>query len=307
MNDPLNIGVVGGGLMGHGIAYLLAAAGHRVGVYEPSAETRASLPQRVRSIVELLDDVSATVERISVHDNLANAVRSAQFVFEAAPEKLALKQQIFAELETVVAPDTILASNSSAIPSTEIGRNLKQRGRVVGTHFWNPPHLVPLVEVIQTEWTTDDVVRRTMDLLAGAGRQPVHVRRDIPGFIGNRLQHALKREAIALVAAGICDAQTVDTVVKSGFGARMAVLGPMEQSDLVGLDLTLDISEVLAADLDRTAGAHPFLREKVRDGKLGMKSGEGFRRWTPEQADEVRERLQQFLAAQAKIPRSKRQ
>jgi 3-hydroxybutyryl-CoA dehydrogenase len=131
------------------------------------------------------------------------------------------------------------------------------------------------------------------------------VRRDIPGFIGNRLQHALKREAIALVAAGICDAETIDTVVKSGFGARMAVLGPMEQSDLVGLDLTLDISEVLVADLDRSAGPSPFLREKVKAGKLGMKTGEGFRRWTPEEANEVRERLRRFLAEQAKAGRGK--
>ncbi len=305
MTEAFTIGVVGGGLMGHGIAYLLAAAGHRVGVYEPSAEIRASLPQRLQSIVELLGDAPAVVERITVHDNLADTVRSAKVVFEAAPEKLELKQRIFAELEALVAPDTILASNSSAIPSTEIGRNLKHRGRVVGTHFWNPPHLVPLVEVIQTEWTTDDVVRWTMGLLAAAGRKPVHVRRDIPGFIGNRLQHALKREAIALLAAGVCDAETIDTVVKSGFGARMAVLGPMEQSDLVGLDLTLDISEVLVADLDRSAGPHPFLREKVKAGKLGMKTGEGFRRWTPKQANEVRERLRRFLAEQAKAGRGK--
>src|SRR5262249_60898375 len=175
-----NIGVVGGGLMGHGIAYLLASAGHRVGVYEPSAETRASLPQRLRSIVELLEDRPELIEHISVHDQLAGAVAPAQFVFEAAPEKLPVTQKIFAELEALVAPDAILASNSSAIPSTEIGRHLRHRARVVGTHFWNPPHLVPLVEVIQTEWTSDDVVRRTMDLLAAAGRQPVHVRRDIP-------------------------------------------------------------------------------------------------------------------------------
>src|SRR5215475_2171237 len=303
--SSLNIGVIGGGLMGHGIAYLLAAGGHKVGIYEPSAEVRATLPQRLRSIIELLGSDAAILDRISVHAKLVDAVASAAFVFEAAPEKLELKQRIFGELEALVAPDTILASNSSAIPSTEIGRNLKRRERVVGTHFWNPPHLVPLVEVIQTEWTSDDVVRQTIDLLAAAGRQPVHVRRDIPGFIGNRLQHALKREAIALVASGVCDAETIDTVVKSGFGARMAVLGPMEQSDLVGLDLTLDISEVLVADLDRSAGAHPFLREKVRAGQLGMKSGEGFRRWTPQQAEEVRDRLRRFLAAQAKA-RNKR-
>jgi 3-hydroxybutyryl-CoA dehydrogenase len=294
------IGVVGGGLMGHGIAYLLAVAGHQVGVFELSADLRASLPQRVKSICDLLGDAPTALDRISVYDQLAPAVRDAAFVFEAAPEKLPLKQQIFAELESLTAPDTILASNSSAIPTTAIGRHLAHRGRVVGTHFWNPPHLVPLVEVIQNEKTSEAVVTRTIDLLRAAGKTPVHVRRDIPGFVGNRLQHALKREAIALVAAGVCDAETLDTVVKEGFGARMAVLGPLEQSDLVGLDLTLDISEVLVADLDRSAGAHPFLREKVAAGKLGMKAGEGFRKWTPEQADAVRERLRRFLAEQAK-------
>src|SRR5262249_43972384 len=127
------------------------------------------------------------------------------------------------------------------------------------------------------------------------------VRRDIPGFVGNRLQHALKREAIALVAAGVCDAETIDTVVKEGFGARMAVLGPFEQTDLVGVDLSLDIAEVLAADLDRTAEPHPLLRAKVAAGKLGMKSGEGFRKWTPQSAQAVRERLRRFLAQQAKV------
>lgn len=294
------IGVIGGGLMGHGIAYLLAAAGHEVGVFEPSAEVRASLPQRLRAIVDLLEDDPALLARISAHEQLAPAVKGATFVFEAAPERLPLKQKIFADLEALVAPDTVLASNSSAIPSTEIGRHLEHRERVVGTHFWNPPHLVPLVEVIQGEKTSDAVVHKTMDLLRDAGRKPVRVKRDIPGFVGNRLQHALKREAIALVAAGVCDAETLDEVVKSGFGARMAVLGPMEQSDLVGLNLTLDIAEVLIEHLDRSAGPHPFLREKVRAGKLGMRTGEGFRRWTPEQANEVRERLSRFLAEQAR-------
>jgi 3-hydroxybutyryl-CoA dehydrogenase len=221
-------------------------------------------------------------------------------VFEAAPEKLPVKQKIFADLESVVAPATILASNSSAIPSTDIGSHLQHRERVVGTHFWNPPHLVPLVEVIQNDKTSEAVVRATMDLLRSAGKVPVHVRRDIPGFVGNRLQHAMKREAIALVAAGVCDAETIDTVVKEGFGARTAVLGPMEQSDLVGLNLTLDIAEVLIADLDRTPGPHPFLREKVAAGKLGMKTGEGLRKWAPGEADAVRERLSRFLVEQAR-------
>jgi 3-hydroxybutyryl-CoA dehydrogenase len=294
------IGVIGGGLMGHGIAYLLAAAGHQVGIFEPDADSRASLPRRLNVIVELLGDDAALLRRIAVHDTMAPAVQGATFVFEAAPEKLVLKQRIFAALEAQVAPHAILASNSSAIPTTEIGRDLAHRERVVGTHFWNPPHLVPLVEVIQNEKTSHDVVRATIELLRGAGKTPVHVRRDVPGFVGNRLQHAMKREAIALVAAGVCDAETIDIVVREGFGARTAVLGPMEQSDLVGLNLTLDIAEVLYAHLDRTPGPHPFLRDKVEAGKLGMKTGEGLRQWTPQSADAVRERLSRFLAEQAR-------
>jgi len=294
------IGVIGGGLMGHGIAYLLAAAGHNIGVFEPEANVRASMPARLHAIADLLGDDSALLQRIEAHGQLAAAVKDAAFVFEAAPEKLPLKQRIFAELEGAVAADTILASNSSAIPSTEIGRALTHRERVIGTHFWNPPHLVPLVEVIQNEKTSDAVVHATMELLRDAGKTPVHVRRDVPGFVGNRLQHAMKREAFALVAAGVCDAETVDTVVKEGFGARTAVLGPMEQSDLVGLDLALDIADVLYQHLDSTASAPAILREKVKAGKLGMKTGEGLRKWGPGEADAVRQRLSRFLAEQAK-------
>jgi 3-hydroxybutyryl-CoA dehydrogenase len=302
---PQKIGVVGAGLMGHGIAYLLAAAGHTVGIYDPSKEWRESLAQRLESARELLGGDPALLARIAAYDAMKPAMAEASFVFEAAPEKLPLKQQLFAELEALVAPTTILASNSSAIPSTAIGAKLRHRDRVVGTHFWNPPHLVPLVEVIQNEQTSDDTVRRTMDLLRDAGRKPVHVKKDIPGFVGNRLQHALKREAIALVAAGVCDADTIDEVVKNGFGARMAVLGPMEQSDLVGLDLTLDIQNVLLADLDRSIAPTQFLKDKVASGKLGMRSGEGLRKWGPGEADAVRERLRRSLAEQAKVAKGR--
>ena len=274
-------------------------------MFEPFPDVRNSLAQRLRAIVELLGDDPQLLTRIAAHDSLDSTMRSADCVFEAAPEKLPLKQEIFAAVEKLVAPSTILASNSSAIPSTEIGRRLAHRERMIGTHFWNPPHLVPLVEVIQNEKTSAEVVQRTIELLRQAGKVPVHVQRDIPGFVGNRLQHAMKREAIALVAAGVCDAETIDTVVREGFGARTAVLGPMEQSDLVGLDLALDIAEVLYRDLDRTAGPHPLLREKVRAGKLGMKTGEGFRKWTPQQADAVRSHLSRFLADQARSRRKK--
>jgi 3-hydroxybutyryl-CoA dehydrogenase len=297
---PQNIGVIGAGLMGHGIAYLLAAAGHTVRIYDPSAEWRNSLQTRLKAALDLLEGNLALLSRISAHDTMAPAMKDVGFVFEAAPEKLPLKQQIFAELEALTAPTTILASNSSAIPSTRIGEKLKHRDRVVGTHFWNPPHLVPLVEVTQNEKTSAETVRKTMELLRDAGRAPVHIKRDIPGFVGNRLQHAIKREAIALVAAGVCDADTIDEVVKTGFGARMAVLGPMEQSDLVGTDLTLDIQNVLLSDLNRDTEPTQYLKDLVASGRLGMRTGEGLRKWTPEAAEAVRARLRRSLAEQAK-------
>jgi len=296
------IAVVGGGLMGHGIAYVFAAAGYPVGIFEPVAAVRDSIASRLRSILDLLDGEAAALERIAIHDALAGAVTGAVLVIEAAPEKLDLKRRIFAEIEPLVSPDTILASNSSALRSTDIGRDLGRRERMIGTHFWNPPHLVPLVEVIETEFTSAATVAATMQLIRDAGKKPVHVRRDIAGFIGNRLQHALKREAIALLASGVADAATIDAVVKDGFGARLAVLGPLEQSDLVGLDLTLDIHESLIADLDRTPGPHPLLRQKVAEGKLGMRTGEGFRSWTADEAKTVRERLSRYLASLAKPP-----
>jgi 3-hydroxybutyryl-CoA dehydrogenase len=298
------IGVLGGGLMGHGIAYLFAAADHPVRIFEPAAPVRDALPTRLEAIRKLLDGDAAILPRIAIRDRLADAVIDADVVIEAVPEKLDLKQKIFAEVEALVAPDTILASNSSALRPTDIGRDFVHRDRMIGTHFWNPPHLVPLVEVIETEVTSAATVEATMRLMREAGKKPVHVRRDVPGFIGNRLQHALKREAIALLADGVADAATIDEVVKEGFGARLAVLGPLEQSDLVGLELTLDIHETLLQHLDCTKGPHPLLRQKVVEGKLGMKTGEGFRRWTEEEAEAVLTRLSRFLATLVKRPPS---
>jgi 3-hydroxybutyryl-CoA dehydrogenase len=287
--------------MGHGIAQVCAAAGHRVAVYDPSPEVLASVPARIRSIFELTGQDRRALERISIHSDCGEAVSAADFVFEAAPEKLAIKQDVFARLAATTKPAAVLASNTSVIPIGDLSARVNRRdaGRIVGTHFWNPPHLVPLVEVVQAERTDLPVVENTIELLKSVGRVPVHVKRDIPGFIGNRLQHALKREAIALVADGVCDAETIDLVVKHGFGARLAVLGPMEQSDLVGLGLTLDIHRVLLPHLDRTPGPHPFLEQKVAAGELGMSTGRGFRTWTPEQCAEVRERLNRHLLALA--------
>jgi 3-hydroxybutyryl-CoA dehydrogenase len=294
------ISVIGAGLMGHGIAAIFAAAGYRVAVHDAFPGTLDSAPERIARIFELLGQDPAGLENLSYHASFEDAVAQADFVFEAAPEKPELKQQIFEHLGRAAPAKAVLCTNTSAIPIHVVGQHVADKSRVIGTHFWNPPHLVPLVEVVQSEATRADVVDRTMKLFETVGMSPVHVKRDIPGFIGNRLQHALKREAIALVANGVCDAETVDRVVKEGFGARLAVLGPLEQSDLVGLNLTLDIHRTLIKDLDHRPGPDPYLEAKVAAGELGMSVGQGFRKWTPEQAAEVRHRLNQYLVAAAR-------
>jgi 3-hydroxybutyryl-CoA dehydrogenase len=293
------IAVLGAGLMGHGIAYLFAAAGHEVRVHDPDAAAREVLPKRLRDICELLGSEMVLVERVTAVADLEAAVATAAVVIEAAPERLELKQRLFADLDRLAPSSAILASNTSVIPIRLISDTVRDKSRVLGSHFWNPPHLVPLVEIVMMGPDNRPAADRLSALLRDAGRHPVLVNRDIPGCIGNRLQHALKREAIALIAAGICDAETIDDVVKFGFGARMAVLGPLEQSDLVGLDLTKAIHDTLMPDLDVTPHTHPYLDALVAGGHLGMKSGKGFRRWTPDQANAVRARLRRFLAANA--------
>ncbi|ETX12121.1 3-hydroxyacyl-CoA dehydrogenase [Marinomonas ushuaiensis DSM 15871] len=300
MDNPKNISIIGAGLMGHGIAYVLARAGHLVSVFDRSPESLASLEERLDALATLFGHDRSAVIRVSSHNNMAEAVSNAEVVIEAAIENLEIKQFIVAELESIVSSDTIIASNTSALPITEIASKASNPERIVGSHFWNPPHLVKLVEIIQAQKTSDATVEYMMALLTDAGHHAVHVRKDVPGFIGNRLQHALKREAIAIVAAGICDAKTVDDVVKYGFGKRLAVMGPLEQSDLVGLKLTHQIHETLMPDIDRTNKPHPYLEDRIAKGHLGMSTGEGFRKWTPEEAKALRDKFNSFLLEQAK-------
>lgn len=295
MTEKARIAVIGAGLMGHGIAQVFALHGHQVAVYDALDANLKTLRERITANLRDLGDDPKAAVRVTPHSDLAAAVREADYVVEAVLEDLPLKQSIFAQIEGHVRPDTILASNTSVIPITKITEGLAHRERALGTHWWNPPYLVPLVEVIGTQWTSPAVIARTMDLHMAAGKTPVHVKKDVAGFVGNRLQHALWREAVALVEEGICDAETVDTVVKASFGRRLAVLGPLENADLVGTDLTLAIHRTVLPDINSRAAPSPYLEKLVADGRLGMKSGEGFRTWTPEQQAALRARVTQHL------------
>jgi 3-hydroxybutyryl-CoA dehydrogenase len=297
MTSKARIAVIGAGLMGHGIAQVFALAGHNVTIYDAVQASLDSAKARILTNLKDLGDDQKAVERVTPTPELAAAVSNADYVVEAVLEDLPLKQKLFGEIEKHVRPDTILASNTSGIPITAIMQGLQKRERALGTHWWNPPYLVPLVEVIETQWTNTATVDFTMKLHAAAGKKPAHVKKDVPGFIGNRLQHALWREAISLVEHGICDAETVDRVIKAAFGRRLAVLGPLENADMVGTDLTLAIHKTVLGDIDSRPGPSPYLEKLVKDGKLGFKSGEGFRKWSPEQQTALRLKVLQHLKA----------
>lgn len=304
MTSARSIAVVGGGLMGAGIAHVFAVAGHRVTVFEPCAEIRSSVQSRVAETLRLYRQDESAASSIAVSGDLRQAVAGADFITEAAPEKLDLKRSIFADLVLMAPADAILASNTSVIPIHQIAAGLPTAERIIGTHWWNPAGLIPLVEVVQSTQTSTATVTATMHLLRSVGKAPAHITKDTPGFVANRLQHALWREAIAMLAEGICDAATLDACVKNSFGLRLAVLGPLENADLVGLDLTLDIHRTIIPELSRLDHPDPYLEARVAAGQLGFKTGAGFRTWTTEQIEMLRRQLAQHLlnSRSARLP-----
>lgn len=299
MTTEQHIAVIGAGLMGHGIALTFAQAGHAVSVYDPVSEALQSLHARVKQSLLLLGkkefELDDIVNRITPRDSIAAAVNSASFVIEAAPEKLELKQSLFTEIEASAPVDAVLASNTSVIQISKIVEKLSGKHRALGTHWWNPPHQIPLVEVIKTEWTDSQCAQSMFDLLQQVGKKPAMVEKDIPGFIGNRLQHALWREAISLVENGVCTAETVDEVVKASFGRRLAVLGPLENADLVGIELTQDIHRQVLFDLDTRGEPSPHLQKLLNEGRTGMSAGAGLRDWNEGDLESTKARVSAHL------------
>ena len=299
MTEARQIAVIGAGLMGHGIALALAEAGHRVRVTDPSSRARESACDRIAESHKLMgaddDETERTISRVEICTTVAETVADAGFVFEAAPEQLELKRALFAEVEMHTPPDAILASNTSVIRISSIMEEVVARDRALGTHWWNPPHMLPLVEIVKTRWTSPEVAESMFALLASSGKSPVMVEQDVPGFIGNRLQHALWRESISLVEKGICTAEAIDTVVKGSFGRRLAVLGPMENADLVGIELTQAIHKHLLFDLDRSESPAPCLQLLLDEGRTGMSAGAGFREWTDGDLGATKRRIAMHL------------
>ncbi len=289
--------------MGHGLAQIFAGKGYDVCLMDIKSGLLENALQHIRDNLTLLAanhiiaeaDIEPTLARIKTTTDLKEAAQGAGFVVEAVVENLEIKQRLFGQLDQLCPPETILATNTSVISITEIASQAKNRGRIVGTHFWNPPYLVPLVEVVPGHDTDPAVVDATCELMTRLGKKPAKVKKDVPGFVGNRLQHALWREAISIVEKGIADAAEVDEVVKNSFGLRLPVLGPLENADLVGLDLTRQIHDYILKYIEDSHSPSPLLTEKIDAGDLGFKTGEGLQKWPEEKKQRLRARLLRHL------------
>ena len=287
--------VVGGGTMGTDVATVLARGGCRVSVVEPQPSVRRALQDRVQaSLADLgMAHRMALVQALPELQTVAWA--DVQLVIECIPEKLALKQALFAQLLTLAPEHAVLTSNSSSFPISAIAQGLPTQERMLGLHFFMPAHLVPLVEVVLGPQSHSDTAESLCGFMRGCGSVPVLVRKDKPGFLANRLQHALSREAFAMIDEGVATPEDVDAAVRFGFGFRYLAAGPVMQRDHAGLDVHCAAAATMYPSLSNTDQPSRALRERVDAGRLGMKAGAGFYDWAPETRQAERERYDRLL------------
>ncbi|PRZ55318.1 3-hydroxyacyl-CoA dehydrogenase [Paraburkholderia fungorum] len=284
--DKAVIGVVGTGLMGVGIATQSALHGHRTIVHDVDPARLASVAPKAEAVLDELIDCGridhgakhAALARIETHAQL-DVMASAQFVIEAIPEVLELKHRLYASLTGLMADDAILASNTSGFPPDQLVAPLRAKERFLIAHFWNPPHMIPLVEVVPGTATAPEVTERTAALMSAIGMEPVVLAKAIPGFVGNRLQFAVLREALNIVRSGAATPDVVDRVMKASLGRRWGIVGPFEGADMGGLDTFLDISTHLMPELAKDEDVLDLLRAQVNAGRVGVRSGAGFCEW----------------------------
>lgn len=304
MSEKKRIGVLGAGKMGLGIAQLFATKGYPVRViYVYDDKTRCDAREVIRENLQVLVDndamdaaeIPAILDRIGFVDEPEEIADFADIIFECIVEKLEVKQEYFARMDQIFPPQTILASNTSAISITEIAEKSEHKERIIGTHYWNPAYLIPLVEVIRTKYVSDEIAQATYDLLEEAGKCPVFVKKDVPGFLANRLQHALFREALRIIEDDIAEPQDVDKAIKYGFGMRLGICAPVEVMDMGGLDLTYNIHSYLFPHLENSTEPSRLLTDNIAAGNLGFKTGKGLLEYTPEEIKRLNEELTEGL------------
>ncbi|MCY6372142.1 3-hydroxyacyl-CoA dehydrogenase family protein [Clostridium ganghwense] len=295
--------VLGAGTMGHGIAQLCAEAGLGVNMFDISSENLKKGFDSIKKSLDLLmsnekitkaqyEDI---ISKVSLSTSLEEAVKDVQLVVECVAEKISIKQQVFGQLDSLCPPEVILATNTSGLSPTAISENLQHPERVVVAHFWCPAELIPLVEVVPGEKTSSQTMEVTTEWIKQIGKQPVKMNKECLGFIGNRLQLALLREAIYIVEQGWADPEEVDKAVEFGLGRRLPVTGPLRSADLGGLDIFYNISSYLFKNLCNSTEASQYLKERVEAGKCGTKTGEGNYKWSQEAIDDITKKRTDLL------------
>jgi 5-formyl-3-hydroxy-2-methylpyridine 4-carboxylate dehydrogenase len=292
--------VIGLGTMGPGIAATLARAGLTVTAYDADAGQRAKAPKGFEIAAGVLTRLGLpdrSAGEITVMDSLAASVAGANLVIETVPEKLELKIEVFRQIEAVVGPECVLASDTSGIPITRIQEGLAVPGRVVGMHWSNPPHIIPMIEVIAGEKTSPEVVRWMVETVKLTGHLPVVIKKDVPGFVENRVLYAVMRECLDLVEKGVIDPEGLDTCVSWGIGYKLAVVGPMALLDMAGLDIYQAVASYLNKELSDRDDVAGYVTERTAKKKLGIKTGEGIFGYTPERIAELQgERARKLIA-----------
>ncbi len=287
MNSIETAAVVGAGTMGHGIATVYAIAGMDVRLYDRDDTALQAAAEAVDTALDTLIECDAidadvgarTSRRIQPVSTLQEAVGEADLITEAIVEDRAAKRDLFVGIDRYVSPDAILASNTSGIPITTIAGSVSNPTRVLGAHWFNPPYIIPLVELIRGEHTSDDTLEQMYDFHRAIGKTPIRVERDVAGFIANRLQIALEYEAWSLLDRGVASAEDIDLAVKEGFGLRMPLLGIFEKTDYGGVDITHAVMRDLIEEIDRGTELPSRLEALVAAGRLGVKTGRGIYAW----------------------------
>ena len=304
-----NVAVLGLGTMGHGIAQTFALAGYTVRGFDDVAAACDTLVERVRINLQAFvragllsaDKIEPTLARISAHSSIAAAVAGADFVTEAVKECLPTKQSLFAELEALVRPGTILASNSSSFPISQSAATMRDRSHALVTHWFNPPHLVPLVEVVPGPDTTEATTETTMAVMADIGKQPLRLRKELPGFLVNRIQVAIMREIWDLLEQGVASAEEIDAAIRGSIGFRLAAVGPLEVHDFGGLDIQAAVFRNLAPEIRDGSELPKVVDDLVSQGHFGPKSGRGFYEYSPARTAERRDRRDQLFLSLVKL------
>lgn len=291
------IGVIGGGLMGCGIAARFALAGFDTVLIETDSARLTQIAETIDAILSELREAGSIDDgqRHQVHHTMTiatsiDAVRDAGVVIEAIPEVLLQKQNLFSELESILSPDALILSNTSGFLPDALVEKMEHKERCLVAHFWNPPHLIPLVEVVPGTATLPAATEQTVDLMRRIGSEPVVLQKAIPGFIGNRLQFALLREALHIVRSGAADAATVDAVMTASLGRRYSIMGPLESADLGGLQTLLKVGTYLLPELSSDMQSLDLLRDHVARAELGSSAGQGLYRWDADRLASLRQR-----------------